>query len=85
MAIHLLAHDEVCGVDVVHLLADTLQPVLQPQRRLPEVSLRHAVHHVDCLALRVWHYFGVAVDVGDLLHFDFQSFSACRTKKESER
>lgn len=73
MAVHLLAHDQVRGVDVVHLLTDALQSVLQPQHRLPQVALRHSVHHVDGLTLGLRHYFGVSVDVGDLLHFDFQS------------
>ena len=73
VAVHLLAHDQVGGVDVVHLLADALQAVLQPQHRLPQVALRHAVQLVDGLALGLRHYLGVAVDVGDLLDFDLQS------------
>lgn len=68
-----MAHDQVGSVDVVHLLADTLQPVLQPQHGLPQVSLRHAVHLVDGLALGLWHNFGVSIDVGDLLNLDLQS------------
>lgn len=81
MALHLLAHDQVGGVDVVHLLAYALQAVLQPQHRLPEVALRHAVHHVDGLALCVRHDFGVTVDVGDLLHFDFQGLARAGQRK----
>lgn len=73
MAVHLLTHDQVGSVDVVHLLADALQAVLQPQHRLPQVTLRHAAQLVDGLALGLWHYLGVTVDVGDLLDFDLQS------------
>ena len=72
VAVHLLAHDQVGSVDVVHLLADALQAVLQPQHRLPQVALRHTVQLVDGLALGLRHYLGVAVDVGDLLDFDLQ-------------
>lgn len=73
ISVHLLAHDQVGSVDVVHLLADALQAVLQPQHRLPQVALRHAVQLVDGLALGLRHYLGVAVDVGDLLDLDLQS------------
>lgn len=72
IAVHLLAHDQVGGVDVVHLLTDALQAVLQPQHCLPQVTLRHAVELVNGLALGLRHYLGVAVDVGDLLDFDLQ-------------
>lgn len=74
VAVHLLAHDQVRGVDVVHLLADALKPVLQPQHRLPQVPLRHPVQLIDGFALGLWHDLGVSVDVGDLLHFDLQSW-----------
>lgn len=60
-------------MDVVHLLTDALQAVLQPQHRLPQVTLRHAVQLVNGLALVLRHYLGVSVDVGDLLNFDLQS------------
>lgn len=73
MAVHLLAHDQVGGVDVVHLFTDALQAVLQPQHRLLQVTLRHAVQLVYGLALGLRHYLGVTVDVGDLLNFDLQS------------
>lgn len=73
IAVHLLAHDQVGSVDVVHLLTDALQAVLQPQHRLPQVTLCHAVELVNGLALGLWHYLGVTVDVGDLLDFDLQS------------
>jgi len=73
VAVHLLAHDQVGGVDVVHLLTDALQAALQPQHRLPEVTLRHAVQLVNGLALVLRHYLGVPVDVGDLFNFDLQS------------
>jgi len=63
MAIHLLAHDQVGGVDVIHLLTDALQSIPQPQHRLPQVALCHAIHHIDGLALVLWHYFGIAVDI----------------------
>ena len=79
MAVHLLAHDQVGGVDVVHLLADALQAVPQPQHRLPQVVLRHAVQLVDGLALGLRDYLGVPVDVGDLLHFDLQSLKIWHT------
>lgn len=74
VAVQLLAHDQVGGVDVVHLLADALQAVLEPQHGLPQVALRHAVQLVDGLALGLRHDLGVAVDVGDLLDFDLQGF-----------
>lgn len=80
MAVHLLAHDQVGSVDVVHLLTDALQAVLQPQHRLPQVMLRHAVQLVDGLALGLRHYLGVSVDVGDLLDFDLKSL-----KRAAER
>lgn len=83
VAVHLLAHDQVGSVDVVHLLADALQPILQPQHRLPQVPLRHAVQLVDGLALGLRHDFGVAVDVGDLLNFDLQSLMQNRREQES--
>lgn len=70
VAVHLLAHDQVGSVDVVHLLADALQAVLQPQHRLPQFTLRHAVQLVNGFALGIRHYLGVTVDVGDLLNFD---------------
>lgn len=73
IAVHLLAHDQVGSVDVVHLLTDALQAVLQPQHRLPQVTLCHAVELVNGLALGLRHYLGVTVDVGDLLDFDLQS------------
>lgn len=73
MAVHLLAHDQVGSIDVVHLLADALQAVLQPQHRLPQVTLRHAIQLVNGLALGLRHYLGITVDVGDLLYFDLQS------------
>ncbi len=73
MAVHLLAHDQVGSVDVVHLLTDALQAVLQPQNRLPQVTLRHTVQLVNSLALGLRHYMRVTVDVGDLFNFDFQS------------
>lgn len=73
MAVHLLTHDQIGGVDVVHLLADALQAVPQPQHRLPQVELCHAVHLVDGLGFGLRHYLGVTVDVGDLLHLDLQS------------
>lgn len=73
MAVHLLAHDQVSSVDVVHLLTDALQAVLQPQLRLPQLALCHAVQLVNGLALVLRHDLGVTVDVGDLLHFDLQS------------
>lgn len=63
IAVQLLAHHQVGGVDVIHLLADTLQAVLEPQHRLPQVALRHAVQLVDGLALGLWHDLRVAVDV----------------------
>lgn len=72
MAVHLLAHDQVGGVDVIHLLTDALQAVLQPQHRLLQVTVRHAVQLVNGLALGLWHYLGVTVNVGDLLDFDLQ-------------
>lgn len=74
IAVQLLAHHQVGGVDVVHLLADALQAVLEPQHRLPQVALRHAVQLVDGLALGLWHNLCVAVDVGNLLDFDLQGF-----------
>ncbi len=80
MAVHLLAHDQVGGVDVVHLLTDALQSVLQPQHRLPQVTLRHAIQLVNGLALGLRHYLGVTVDVGDLLNFDFQSLKQAGEK-----
>lgn len=73
IAVHLLAHDQVGSVDVVHLLTDALQAVLQPQHRLPQVTLCHAVELVNGLALGLRHYLGVTIDVGDLLDFDLQS------------
>lgn len=73
MAVHLLAHNQVGSVDVVHLLTDALQAVLQPQHGLPQVTLCHAIQLVNGLALGLRHYLGVTVDVGDLLNFDFQS------------
>lgn len=75
VAVHLLAHDQVGSVDVVHLLADALQAVLQPQHGFPQVALCHAVELVDGLALGLRHYLGVAVDVGDLLDFDLQGLA----------
>lgn len=74
MAIHLLAHDQVGAVDVVHLLTDTPHPVLQPQHHPPQVTIRHAVHRVNGLALGIRHYFGVTINVGDLLDFDLHSW-----------
>lgn len=82
MAVHLLAHDQVGGVDVVHLLADALQPILQPQHRLPQVVLAHALHLVDGLALGLRHYLGVTIDVGDLLDFYLQGFSQSKESKD---
>lgn len=73
MSVHLLAHDQVGSVDVIHLLTDALQTVLQPQHSLPQVTLRHAVQLVNGLALGFRHYLGVTVDIGDLLDFDLQS------------
>lgn len=73
IAVHLLAHDQVGSIDVVHLLADALQAVFQPQDCLPQVALCHTVHLVDGLALALWHNLGVTVDVEDLLDFDLQS------------
>lgn len=74
MAACLLAHDQVGGVDVVHLLADAVHSVPQPQHILLQVMLRHAVHHVDGLALDLGHDLGVIVDVIKLLYFDFQGW-----------
>lgn len=73
MAVHLLAHDQVGGIDVIHFLTDTLQAVPQPQHRLPQVALGHTVQLVNGLALGLWHNLGVPVYVGDLLDFDLQS------------
>lgn len=70
--IQLLAHDQVGGIDVIHLLAHALQAILQPQHRLPQVPLRHPVQLVDGLALGLGDYLGVSVDVEDLLDFDLQ-------------
>lgn len=75
IAVHLLAHDQVGSVDVVHLLTDALQAVLQPQHRLPQVPLRHAVELVNGLALGLRHDLGVTVDVGDFFNFDLQSLT----------
>lgn len=83
VAFHLLAHNQVRSVDVVHLLADALQPVLQPQHGLPQVPIRHAVQLVDGLALGFWHDFGVAIDVGDLLDFDLQSLMQTENSSET--
>ena len=84
VTVHLLAHDQVGGVDVVHLLADALQAVPQPQHRLPQVVLRHTVQLVDGLALGLWHYLGVTIDVGDLLDLDLQSLKR-GVQRERER
>ena len=73
-AVHLLAHDQVGGVDVVHLLTDALHAVLQPQHRLLQVAVHHAVQLVNGLALVLRHDLGVTVEVEDLLHFDLQSW-----------
>lgn len=84
VAVHLLAHDQVGSVDVVHLLADALEAVLQPQHRLPQVPLRHAVELVDGLALGLRHDLGVAVDVGDLLDFDLQRLTRAGEKRNEK-
>ena len=81
MSVQLLAHNQVGGVDVVHLLAYALQPVLEPQHGFPQVPVRHAVQLVDGLALGLRHYLCVAVDVRDLLHLDLQS---CGVAREEE-
>lgn len=73
MAIHLLAHDQVGAIDVIHLVTDAPKSILQPQLRLPQFTLCHPIHHVNGLALGLWHYFGVTINVGDLFEFDFQS------------
>lgn len=70
MSVHLLAHDQVGGVDVVHLLTDALKAVPQPQHRLPQVPVRHAVHLIDGPALGLRDDLGVTVDIRDLFHFD---------------
>lgn len=82
VAVQLLAHDQVGGVDVVHLLADALQAVLEPQHSLPQVALRHAVQLVDGLAFGLRHDLGVAINVGDLLDFDLQSFMRKRGENQ---
>lgn len=73
VAILLLAHHQVSSADVVHLLANTLQAVFEQQRRLPQVSLRHAVQLVYSLALGFGDDLRVAIHVGDLLDLDLQS------------
>lgn len=80
IAVHLLAHDQVGGIDVVHLLADALQAVFQPQDCL-QVALCHPVHLVDGLTLGLWHNLGVTVDVEDLLDLDLQSLRRAEKRK----
>lgn len=75
VAIHLLAHDQVGGVDVVHLVAHALQAILEPEHRLAQVALSHAAQLVDGLALGLGHDLGVAVHVGDLLYLDLQGYA----------
>lgn len=81
MAIHLLAHDQIGRVDVVHLLTDTLQAALQPQHRLPQVALRRTVQLVNGLALGLRDNLGVTVYVGDLLDFDLQRLMGSKGEK----
>lgn len=75
IAVHLLTHDQVGSIDVIHLLADALQAVFEPQDFLPQVLLCHAVYLVNGLAFGLWHNLGVTVDVEDLLDFDLQSLN----------
>lgn len=75
MALCLLAHDQIGSVDVVHLLTDALHPIPQQQRHLPKVALGHTVHHVYDLALCLWDYFGISVDVRDVFDLDFHSLT----------
>lgn len=76
----LLSHDQVGRIDVVHLLTGALQAVFEPQHGFLQVPFRHAVQLVDGLALGLQDDFGVSVDVGYLLHFDFQ----CCEDKEGQ-
>lgn len=85
MAVHLLAHDQVGSVDVIHLLTDALQAVLQPQHCLPQVTLRHTVQLVNGLALGLRHYLGVTIDIGDLFDFDLQSLRHAEEREMDEK
>lgn len=76
-----LSHDQIGCVDVVHLLTGALQAVFEPQHGFLQVPFGHTVQLVNGLALRLQDDFGVPVDVGYLLHFDFQG---CEDKRGQE-
>lgn len=68
----LLPHHQVGDVDVVHLVAGTLEATFEPEHDLPQIPFRQPIQLVDGLALCFRGDLGIPIDVGNLLHFYLQ-------------
>lgn len=68
----LLPHHQVGDVDVVHLIAGTLEATFEPEHYLPQISFCQPIQLVDGFALCFGGDLGIPIDVGNLLHFYLQ-------------
>lgn len=68
----LLPHHQVGDVDVVHLIAGTLEATFEPEHYLPQISFCQPIQLVDGFALCFRGDLGIPIDVGNLLHFYLQ-------------
>lgn len=68
----LLPHHQVGHVDVIHLIAGTLEATFEPEHYLPQISFCQPIQLVDGFALCFRGDLGIPIDVGNLLHFYLQ-------------
>lgn len=68
----LLPHHQVGDIDVVHLIAGTLEATFEPEHNLPQIPFRQPVQLVYGFALCFRGDLGIPIDVGNLLHFYLQ-------------
>lgn len=67
-----LSHHQVGCINIIHLIAGTLQATFEPQHCLLQIPFSHPIQLVDGFALCFRGDLGVPIDVGDLLHFYLQ-------------
>lgn len=68
----LLSHNQIGSIDIIHLLAGTLQAVFEPQHGFLQIPFGHSVQLVNRFAFCFQDDLGVSIDVSYLFHFYLQ-------------